>query len=314
MKVLTVVSSGLLTTVQDLGRRQARHLGVPQSGSLDDFSHRLANWLVGNSEEAAVLEMTITGGEFLVLAEMAIALTGAEMGLRLNGKVQPQWALVQVKKGDHIQVGTAVRGCRSYLAMTGGIDVPPVLGSRSTCLGARMGGLQGRALRKGDVLDRLPGGSQTISRQLSFTPRWPRQSFLRVLAGPHDDCFTGQLTNFFSQIFTVSEKSNRIGCRLLGAPVKRDPDARESILSEPVVPGNIQIPADGNPIILLKEQTIGGYTSIATVLSIDLFKAAQLMPGDTVRFLPISLMEASSLTAQWRQYLEEIQENLERQQ
>jgi len=300
---LRILSPGLGLTVQDLGRFGARHLGVPPSGAVDDYAHRVANWLVGNEAACATLEMTMGRARIEWLSEADIAVTGAAMGLRLNGMGRRQWISLRVRPGDVLELGVAENGCRGYLALTGGIGVPEVMGSRSTCLGGKLGGLGGRFLAAGDL---LPGGCQPLlpePRRLPWTPVYPEHHLLRAIAGPHDHLFQSWIDRFFAATFTISPQSDRMGCRLSGPAVERDAAAPAGIVSEPVVPGNVQIPADGQPILLLREQTLGGYTSIATVLSADLWRIGQARPGDTVRFVRVSLDTGQRLAGQWRDFL-----------
>ena len=307
---LRILSPGLGLTVQDLGRFGARHLGVPPSGAVDDYAHRAANWLVGNQAACATLEMTMYGPAIECLIEADIAVTGADMGLRLNGVPQRPWTSVRVRPGDVLALGAAANGCRAYLTLSGGIAVPEVMGSRSTCLGGGLGGLAGRVLAAGDL---LPGGRRPLlaaMRRLPWTPVYPDHHLLRAIAGPHDHLFQSGLDRFFATVFTVSPYSDRRGCRLGGAAVERDADAPASIVSEPVAPGNVQIPAGGQPILLLREQTIGGYTAIATVISADLWRVGQVKPGDTVRFVRVGLEEGQRIAGEWRDFLEQIQKML----
>jgi len=302
---LRILSPGFGLTVQDLGRFGARHLGVPPSGALDDYAHRVANWLVGNAAACATLELILGGVRIKCLAAADIAVTGAGMDLRLNGEVRRQWASLRVRPGDVLELHLAENGCRAYLALTGGVAVPAVLGSRSTYLGGGLGGLHGRVLAAGDL---VPAGGRSLlaaPRCLPWTPVYPEHHVLRAIAGPHDHLFQRGLDRFFASTFTVSPRSDRMGCRLSGPAVERDAGAPASIVSEPVVPGNVQVPADGQPILLLKEQTIGGYTAIATVLSADLWRIGQARPGDTVRFVRIGLEEGQRIAAEWRDFLAE---------
>jgi biotin-dependent carboxylase-like uncharacterized protein len=202
-------------------------------------------------------------------------------------------------------MGLAENGCRAYLAVTGGIAVSPVLGSRSTYLGGTIGGLAGRTLVSGDLLPGGKGQPQGVPRLLPWTPLYPERIVLRAIAGPHDRFFRHQLDRFFATTFTVSSQSNRMGYRLQGPAVARDLGAPESIVSEPVVAGNIQIPADGQPILLLREQTIGGYTAIATVISADLWRIGQVKPGDTISFVRVSLEEGQRRAGEWQDFLAE---------
>lgn len=300
---LRILAAGAGPTVQDLGRRQARHLGIPLSGALDDYAHRVANWLVGNGAGCATLEMTMLGPRCEVLAAVDVAVTGAAMGLRLNSAAAPQWTSIRVAAGDLLELGTATNGCRAYLAVSGGIAVPKVLASRSTSLVGGLGGVQGRALTAGDLLPAGAGPLLAWPRRLPWTPLYPDHLVLRAVAGPHDHLFRHHLDSFFDSTFTFSPQSNRLGCRLHGPTVALDPGAPASIVSEPVASGAVQVPADGQPIVLLNEQTIGGYPCIATVISADLWRVGQARPGDRVRFVPVSLEEARQAAAQWHDFL-----------
>ena len=301
-----VIAPGSHTSVQDLGRFGFQHMGVPVSGALDPMAHCIANWLVGNPETCATLEITVGGLCLEVLEETDIALTGAALDFTVNGRPQPQWASIRVRPGHVIRTNFVESGCRTYLAVSGGIAVPEVMGSRSTFVAAHLGGLDGRLIRQGDIL--TCGGASLLARprRLPWIPLYPREIVLRAVAGPYENYFQASCDLFFSTVFTVSAQTNRMGCRLDGTVVERDHQAPQSIVSEPVMPGNVQIPAGGNPIVLMHEQTIGGYASIATVISSDLFKVAQATPGDTVRFLQVSLDEAHHIYRRWCGYLQDI--------
>ncbi|HIJ57284.1 MAG TPA: biotin-dependent carboxyltransferase family protein [Deltaproteobacteria bacterium] len=301
-----IISPGSYTTVQDMGRCHAYHMGVPVSGSLDDYAHRIANWLVGNSSDCAVLEMSMIGAQFDVLCDADMAVTGARMNLRVNGRPCPEWTSIRVRPGDVVELGMAENGCRAYLAIGGGIDVSLVMGSRSTYVGGQLGGLKGRLLLPEDILPRGEGRLLNKQRSLPWVPLYPENIFIRAIPGPHDDFFRNNMDMFFSSFFTVTAQSNRMGCRLVGPEILRDPDAPQSIVSEPIMPGNVQVPADGQPIVLLKEQTIGGYTNIATVISSDIFRMAQARPGDTVQFIHVTLDEAHRIYRDWIRFLDDI--------
>ena len=307
-EALRIIIPGACTTVQDLGRPGQAHLGVPVSGALDDYSHRIANWLVGNPADCATLEMTMLGAEIEVLAPCQIALAGADMGLAINGKARLQWQSHTVKKGDRIRLGVAESGCRAYLAVSGGIDCPQVLTSRSTCLSGRLGGHEGRMLKAGDVLacgQRI--AKEYTKRRLPWSPRYADRITVRAISGPQDDWFSQQSQLFFASTYSLSPKSNRMGCRLQGPVITKDADAPESLLSIPIAPGNVQIPADGQPIVLMREQTIGGYPCIATVLSCDLWRLAQAQPGATIRFIAVSLEEGQKISRDWYRFLAAIE-------
>ena len=307
---MRILEPGLGATVQDLGRPQARHLGVPPSGALDGYAHRVANWLVGNAAGCATVEIPLLGPRFEMLAEADIAVTGARMDLRINGSSRRGWQSIRVRPGDVIDLGTATNGCRSYCAITGGFAVAEVLGSRSTYLGGRLGGLQGRTLAEGDI---LPRGEQPLlasPRRLPWEPVYPERVLLRAVAGPHDHWFQHHGDAFWGAVFTLSVQSNRMGCRLLGPVIERDAGAPASIVSEPVAAGNIQVPADGQPIIVLNEQTIGGYTAIATVIAADLWRVGQAEPGDTITFIQVSLEEGQRIGREWRAFIADTEQLL----
>jgi antagonist of KipI len=297
MVVLRVISPGSFTTVQDRGRYSFIDRGVPPSGALDLFAYGIANLLVGNPAGTAVLEITMMGPALEVLGEADVALAGADMAVTVNRQPVPMWETVRVKKGDVIRIRQARSGCRSYLAVTGGIDVPVVMGSRATCVKAKIGGVEGRPLRKDDVLARFPGELLAKPRTLpaNFIPAYSPEIALMAVAGPQEEAFRSGLEIFFGSIYEVTPEADRMGCRLHGPPVHHDEGFPQSIISEPTVPGNVQLPADGQPIILLVEQTTGGYTKIATVISTDLSKIAQAVPGNQVRFHQVTLAEAHRL-------------------
>ena len=301
--VLRLLSPGPCTTVQDLGRFHAYHLGVPVSGAMDDYAAIFANRLVGNDDGAALLEMTLVGAGLEALESCDVAITGAAMGPRVNDRPVRQWQSLRLAPGDRLELGAAENGCRAYLAVGGGIYVAPLLGSRSTYLGGGCGGFHGRMLAAGDVLQRLPQPLLSRPRQLPWYPLYPEGITVRALPGPHQDAFRGAMAAFFATTFKVSAQCNRMGIRLDGPKIARDPGAPESILSEPVVPGNIQVPAGGQPIILLKEQTVGGYTAIATVISCDLWRLGQAKPGDSLRFVEVDLASAHQLFREWTAFM-----------
>lgn len=295
MDAFRVLSPGSLTTVQDRGRFGFIDRGVPPSGALDPFAYRMANLLVGNPVDAAALEITLMGPSLEVLCDAAdIALAGADMDLTVNRQAAPMWQTVRVRKGDLVRIGRARSGCRAYLAVTGGIDVPVIMGSRSTCLKAGIGGVEGRMLRKGDILRRLEGEVLRYPRALprGRIPVYRPEIVLRAIPGPQEEAFGSGLEIFFSAPYEITPEADRMGYRLQGPSVHHGEGFPQSIISEPTVPGNVQLPADGQPIILLVEQTTGGYTKIATVISPDIPKIAQVIPGNRVRFQRVDLEEA----------------------
>jgi len=314
MELFRVRNPGPMTTVQDLGRLAFLDRGVPLSGALDPFACRVANLLVGNSEEAAVLEITVMGPTLEVLTPADIALTGAEMGMTVNQAPVRGWRSVRVNLGDIIRIPRAAQGCRAYLAVTGGIDVPLMMGSRSTFVRAKIGGVQGRGLIKGDILHRGAGLLLDRPRELTgeWIPQYAPEITLRAVSGPQDDAFREGIDAFFGACYGVTQQADRMGCRLLGPAVHRDRESPESIVTEPTMPGNVQLPADGQPIILLVEQTSGGYAKIATVITADLSNVAQAMPGNTVRFERVTLENAHRLYQEQQTKLQQIRNDLKK--
>lgn len=314
--VLRVLKAGGLTTIQDLGRPGQAHLGVPKSGAMDDYSHSIANWLCGNPADCATLEMTMVGADFEVLAPCSIAVTGADMDLRINGKAVSQWQNHHLQARDSISLGMAASGCRSYLALAGGFAAKTVLSSRSTYLGGRLGGYEGRMLKKGDVLGSEATGPNNLKQKryrLPWSSRYDSSIVLRAILGPQDDWFSQDITRFFQTSFTLSSQSNRMGCRLQGRAIKKNNDSPENLLSIPVTAGNIQIPPNGQPIVLFREQTIGGYPVIATVLSCDLWRLAQTQPGAEVSFQQVSLAEGQHIASNRQAFMNEAQTLLRKQ-
>ncbi|MCK5163696.1 MAG: biotin-dependent carboxyltransferase [Desulfobacula sp.] len=294
MKAFKVIDPGAQTTVQDPGRSRYLQFGIPVCGTLDKFSAEIANYLVGNNKQAAVLEMTFMGPKLEVFSQMEVAVTGAEMPIKVNGNEMPAWQTLTLSPGDILQILPVKTGFRGYLAITGGFDVPKIMGSRSTYVGGNFGGLEGRPLKSGDILGRLESSFLGQIRQLPVEdqPTFLTSVPLRAVPGPQDDFFDQGLDVLFNSPFTVSNKADRMGCRLEGSAVELKPDVPQSIISEPILPGAIQVPPDFQPIIVLVEMTVGGYAKPATVIGPDLSLVAQIKSGDTVNFQKISLTEA----------------------
>ena len=277
--MIEVVRAGALTTVQDLGRTGWAHLGVPRSGALDAPALRLANRLVGNGEDAAALETTLTGCAVRLRSAGTVAVTGAYAPVRAGGRPAAFGVPVAVTAGAVVEVGPAAHGVRSYLAVAGGIAVEPVLGSRAT---DTLSGLGPAPVRDGDV---LPLGTPIPAvPAVEFTP-WsvpPDELVLRLSLGPRDNWFTAEaVTTLLRDAYTLSPVSNRVGARLTGPALARARDAE--LPSEGVVLGAVQVPADGQPLIFLADHpTTGGYPVIGVVD--DVTPLAQARPGTTVRF------------------------------
>lgn len=311
---VAVLKPGMLSTVQDHGRYGFQHFGVPVSGAMDLFSHRLANILAGNDAGEATLEITLRGPRLRFNDETLIALCGADLSATIDGIPAPEGKAVRVRAGAVLDFGDAVAGCRAYLSIHGGFDVPMVMGSRSTYDTARFGGLEGRALKTADVLPvgstralLYPALAQQLARsKRSFAaPNWAvnqhieklrrTPQIVRIVAGRHWDAFPGEARDALMESeFRIGADSNRMGCRLdghrsvAGGPVE--------VLSEAVTFGTIQVPPSGKPIVLMADrQTVGGYPKIAEVAGVDLHLLAQLRPGERLRFELVSLAQAQAL-------------------
>ncbi|MEZ5615938.1 MAG: biotin-dependent carboxyltransferase family protein [Rhodocyclaceae bacterium] len=296
--VIEVVDGGLGTTVQDAGRPGFRRFGIALSGALDPLWLACANALVGNAPGAAALELRLAGPRLRVVGgRLRVALAGAAEGEVMRaapGKLTFRpWQSLTLEDGEELRIGT-VRGGIAYLAIAGGIDTPPLLGSRATHLRAGMGGLDGRTLAAGD---RLPVGAAQAAgserRQSAFAHA---DGPIRLLPGPQDDHFTAEARRaLVEQTFRVSREADRMGLRLEGPPLLHDDRFGDEIISDGVAPGALQVPPDGRPILLLADcQTVGGYPKIATAIRADLPRLAHLLPGDTLRFACIRREEAAA--------------------
>ena len=324
---MNILFSGPLSTVQDMGRTGHAAQGYPECGACDKYALALGNLLCGNPESAAAVEMTLTGATVQFDQDTVVALTGAACTPTLDGQRIPLYAPVRVPAGATLETGMFTAGLRAYLCVRGGVGTAPVLGSRSTDMKCRIGGLEGRALRKGDVLPagKAPAGydftrAALAARALAEKP-WllrPRTAhaflgdqvipLLRAVPGPQDDAFTPEgLRTFFTGLYAVTTDSNRMGVKLSGpaAETKRGSD----ILSDGIVEGSVQISANGQPILILADhQTTGGYAKIATVIGPDLSAAAQLRPGETAAFRPVDAQTAVRLCRETAQQLRHIKE------
>ena len=306
--MLKVLRAGMLTTVQDLGRNGYRQQGVSQSGALDAPALRIANLLVGNDENAAGLEITL--GQFSAEPhrEGWIALTGAGCHAQLDGKDLWTGWNYPVKPGQILTMKMPTRGMRSYLAISGGIDVPQVMGSRSTDLKARFGGFQGRQLQDGDQLPtgdsyQQPKHSGGI-KQLLFGNR------IRALPGPEYQEFSAQSREeFWRASWQLSPQSNRMGYRLHGHVLKRETD--REMLSHGLLPGVVQVPHGGQPIVLMADaQTTGGYPRIACVIEADLYNLAQIRLGEPVHFVKCTPEEAQKALREQSLFIEQVKRGL----
>jgi antagonist of KipI len=302
---LHVIKPGLLTTVQDLGRHGYQASGVPVAGPMDMYSHRLANLLVGNAPEAATLEVTLIGPELEVDVETTMAVAGADFEVTCSGQLVGIGSSFRVQPGDRVRFGRRRQGARAYLAVAGGIATPPVLGSRATHLVSRMGGHEGRALAAGDRLPlATPAPPSRLRRASGLMLPTGGQVRVRAIPGPQAEWFEPDaLTVLSRERFRVSPRSNRMGYRLEGPALARSREGE--LISEPVGIGAIQVPAAGEPILLMADrQTAGGYPKIAHVIMADLPLAGQVAPGECIEFALCTRQEAAAaLIARERQLL-----------
>jgi antagonist of KipI len=285
---IRVIHAGMQTTVQDLGRKGHLAQGVSIGGAVDPIALRLANLLVGNAEDLPALEITLTAPELEFEKDGWIAVCGA----RFEGV--SSWRPIRVYEGDRLKFGSRVQGCRAYLSICGGFDVEPIMGGRGTFLPAAFGGFEGRALRDGDLIHSVPServltGHWSIDERV--LPRYSREPTVSVIAGSQAGEFGDA---FYAERFAVTARSNRMGIRLEGPALTRT--SGTELISSAVAPGTVQVPPDGNPIVLMADaQTLGGYPRIAHVALADIPLLAQLAPGDGVRFKRITVAEAHAL-------------------
>lgn len=295
---IRVIKPGVLTTVQDAGRTGHQAQGFNVSGVMDRRAYRLGNYLVGNYTDEAVLEMSAVGGTFLFLESNYIAITGADMGATIEGLPAPMYETVFVRAGDTLAFGAAKTGMYTYIAFSGGLDIAPVLGSRSTNLKCALGGFSGRKLKAGDILPFRMPLDELGELRIQHLPRedyGKNEAHIRVVLGPQDDYFTEQgIRTFLSAPYRITENTDRMGCKLDGSAIEYK--SKVDIISDGIVFGSVQVPPNGLPIVMLADrQTTGGYAKIATVISSDLPLLVQRKFDDTVYFEAISEKAAEKL-------------------
>jgi antagonist of KipI len=295
--MIRVLDPGPLTTVQDAGRSGQMRYGIPPSGPVDRRSFVLANRLVGNPDGAAALEFTLMGPRLRAETPCTIAVTGADPPVTLNDAAAPAWTTLTLEAGDVLRIGAVRAGVRGYVAVAGGIDVPPVLGSRATYLRGRMGGMHGRALARDDQLPlgAAPAAPRRRAVPLDARPEWGGEPMLRVVLGPQADRFTDDgIAAFLGGSYQLLPQSDRMGARLNGARITH---ARgHDIISDGIALGAVQVPGDGQPIVMLVDrQSTGGYTKIATVCSFDIARVGQAKPGQRLRFTAVDVAAAHRL-------------------
>lgn len=312
--VFRVVKPGLFTSVQDLGRFGFQRFGVSVSGAMDKYAFACANVLVGNAVGDACLEVTLFGPELEVLNPVQVAVAGADFSVLVNGEVVSMWQTFDVKKGEIIAFGGSARsGCRAYLAVRGRIDVPIVLGSRSTNVRGGFGGFEGRSLRAGDIIRAFKVQKPIEARRClpaSLVPTYESEFVVDVVLGPQDDMFTVEgIDAFLSQVYILTPESDRMGYRLDGAVIKHK--GATEIVTDALIPGGVQVPGSKKPIVLMVDaQTTGGYPKIATVTTPDVSKLGQARPGDKVRFRRVSLSRARKSYLEFHASLSQLEAEL----
>lgn len=307
--MILISEAGAQTTVQDLGRTGHLRYGIPPSGPLDRAAFVVANRLVGNPDGAAGLECTLMGPRVEVETRCAVAVTGGDLPVTVNGADAPAWTTLPLKAGDVVKIGVARSGVRAYVAFSGGVDVPPVLGSRATYLRGQLGGLDGRALRKGDRLSLLAAPLPAVRRaRRRIVPDLAAPPELRVVLGPQDDRFTADgVAAFLEGEYEMLPQSDRMGARFRGPRITHV--RGHDIISDGIALGSIQVPGDGQPIALLVDrQSTGGYTKLATVCSVDIGRLGQVRPGQRVRFRAVGLADAHALLRRWHASLTDVLE------
>jgi biotin-dependent carboxylase-like uncharacterized protein len=298
MQVFQVLKPGLFTTVQDMGRFGYLKYGVPISGAMDTFSLVAANLLVENNPNDACLETTLIGPELKALTKTYIAITGGDAEPKINGENVPMWRTLQVKEGDIISFGKMKSGCRAYLSMKKGINTPLVLGSRSTYVRGGFGGINGRQLKTGDVIEGFATSplKTKYSMPEELIPHYTGKFSVHVVLGPQADMFTENgLKTFLSNSYKVTSEADRMGYRLEGPLVEHK--AKADIVSDALMPGAIQVPKSGKPILIMRDaQTTGGYPKIAVAITPDTSLLGQAKPNDTLEFSKITIQLAHEKT------------------
>ncbi len=310
MKAIRIIEPGIQTTAQDLGRWGLMRYGIPTAGAMDQRSFVMGNLLVRNPDNAAALETTLQGLKVQALTRVAIAITGADLDPWVNDQPAPQWTAFTVREGDVLHFKRRKKGLRAYVAVRGGIDVPEVLGSRSTYVRGRMGAI----LRAGENLSIGPAELDTSENVLTvpqeYRPDFNRTDPIRVLMGPQDDYYTPRgIDTFLNSTYRISPQCDRQAFRTEGPAIEiaKGP----GIISDPIPPGAIQVPGDGKPIVLLRDsQVTGGYAKIAIVARVEMDFLGQMMPGDSIRFERVDRETALGLLRQEAGRLDEVRKLL----
>ncbi len=306
--IFHIDTPGLLTTMQDSGRPGFAAQGVPVGGAMDKWAAQVANLLVGNFPGDAVLELTLSGPALRALRDATITVCGADLSPHAEDTPLPMWRTARLKEGQRVRFGRRESGARAYLAVAGGFAAPPVLGSRSTEMRAGFGGFHARALRAGDVLEAYMEHASSFrggrGLRADDIPQYPNHLRLHVILGPQDDLFTSDARALFlSAHYAVTAQSDRMGYRLDGPPLPLRPSVADTLPSEGVTGGSVQVAGD-RPLLLMADcQTTGGYPVIGVVIGADLSQAAQCIPGTTVSFHSVSIEDAQDAWRAQQQFL-----------
>lgn len=311
---IRILKSGLLTTIQDAGRRGYQRYGMAVSGSVDVHSYIYANILVGNEPTEAVLEVTLMGPTIEFTSPSVIAITGGDLSPRINGEPAQMYKALSVNTGDVLSFGHIKSGCRGDIAFAGGLDIETIMGSRSTYIKAGLGGHHGRNLQDGDTVEfRIEGACpKNINiREMEPPIKWNGDYTVRVVLGPEEDKFTDAgINTFLTSTYTVTNSFDRMGVRLDGEMIEHVGDA--NIISNGIPFGAIQVPDSGKPIIMLSDrQTVGGYTKIGTIINIDMPMIAQCKAGDKVHFRTIDIYEAQDLFVKQKEYYKALRDSFD---
>jgi len=308
MKVFQVLKPGLFTTVQDLGRYGYLKYGVPISGAMDTFSLVTSNLLVANHPNDACLEITFIGPELQALTRTQIAITGGVVPAKINGRSVPMWQTLEAQEGDLISFGKIESGYRAYLSIRGGIDTPLVLGSRSTYVRGNFGGMNGKQLKTGDIIEGLDVPLLKIGFLMpeKLVPQFTGRFKVNVILGPQDDMFTEDgINTFLSNPYKVTLEADRMGYRLEGPVIEHK--AKADIVSDALLPGAVQVPKSGKPIIIMQDaQTTGGYPKIAVAISHDVSLLGQAKPNDMIEFSKITTQQAHEKIREYYEFLDNL--------
>ena len=295
---IQIINGGFLTTIQDMGRYGYQETGMSVSGVMDTRAASLANILVGNDTNEAVIEITMMGPTMKFTEDEIIAVTGGDLGAKIDGKPVERYRAVLVKAGQTLSFMGMYGGSRAYIAFAGGLNIPVVMGSRSTNLKSKVGGYEGRKLGTGDeIAFRAPASwlPHMAERVYGLPSYGAKEWTLGVVMGPQDDCFTDKgINTFLNSTYTISNEYDRMGCRMEGDVIEHTNGG--DIITDGISFGAVQVPSHGNPIVMMADhQTTGGYTKIANVISVDLPVLAQCMPGMKIHFEKVTVDEAQAL-------------------